>query len=86
MNTEFTRRVSIINDVVTEGLEVFFMLVVSSDDRVQIRPERATVTIIDEDRKHDDMYIVCQKYCSFLMNHLWGRLTKLWYSDTLSSE
>ena len=45
---------SIIDDVVTEGPEVFFMLAESSDVRVQISPERANVTIIDDDRKQDD--------------------------------
>ena len=42
---------SIIDDDITEGPEVFFMLAVSSNDRVQITPDRANVTIIDEDGK-----------------------------------
>ena len=46
---------SIMNDDVTEGSEVFFMLAQSSDDRVQIIPDRANVTIIDEDGKYVDM-------------------------------
>ena len=49
MNTVVTLQVSITNDDITEGPEVFFMLTVSSNDRVQIVPDRANVTIIDED-------------------------------------
>ena len=45
---------SIIDDDLTEGPEVFFMLAQSSDIRVQIRPDQANVTIIDDDRKHDN--------------------------------
>ena len=58
MNTELTLTVPIINDAVTEGSEVFFILAESSDNRILIMPDRANVTIIDEDGKHDDIYDV----------------------------
>ena len=58
MNTEFSLTVPIINDAVTEGSEVFFILAESSDNRVLIMPDRANITLIDEDGKHDDIWDV----------------------------
>jgi hypothetical protein len=48
-NTVFTLPVTINDDSVTEGPEVFFMLADTTDGRVLISPEQANVTIIDDD-------------------------------------
>ena len=55
MDTEREIRVSILDDLITEGQEVFFMLAVSSAERVVVRPDNAmaNVTITDNDRKHN---------------------------------
>ena len=54
MDTEREIVVNILDDLITEGQEVFFMLAVSSAERVVVIPDNAmaNVTITDDDRKH----------------------------------
>ena len=52
MNTVFRLTVTIRNDTLTEGPEVFFMRGMSNANRVVVRPDRANVTIFDNDRKY----------------------------------
>ena len=55
MQTECDIPVSILDDPIIEDLEVFFILAVSSAERVVVRPDRAmaNVTIIDDECKHN---------------------------------
>ena len=55
MQTKREIPVSILDDTIIEDLEVFFMLAVSSAERVVVRPDcaMANVTITDDECKHN---------------------------------